>query len=234
MLRLFSLKNGFDLHSKPLLSTLVAKRSAALGFNSHQPIMIQEILCWPIGFRSLLVSHYTTRLQATVAVRRIFDKVGQVKWMDGSRCQIWGCPEVYVEKNLPCWKPGDCGMHFELVQYGARSDNNIFTFQSPQCGAFWAKTLLKTFLMSLERFWGKLLWRISMSYNISFSSRTSSTKSQHWPCHILTLILFRSVWTLHTGKHRTSGEPVSIFVCDSKSGASNTQLDVARLLLTFK
>jgi len=38
----------------------------------------------------------------------------------------------------------------------------------------------------------------------------------------------KSVWTLHTGKHRTSGEPVSIFVCDSKSGASNTQLDVAR------
>jgi len=38
----------------------------------------------------------------------------------------------------------------------------------------------------------------------------------------------KSVWTLHTGKHRTSGEPASIFVCDSKSGASNTQLDVAR------
>ena len=183
MLRLFSLKSRFALRSspKPLLSTLVAMRSAALGFNSHQPMIIQEILCCPIGFRSLLVSHYTTRLQATVAVRRIFDKVGQVKWMDGSRCQLWGCPEVYVEKNLPCWKPGDCGMHFELVQYGARSDNNIFTFQSPQCGAFWAKTLLKTFLMSLERLWGKLLWRISMSYNISFSSRTSSTKSQYRP-----------------------------------------------------
>ena len=92
MLRLFSLKNGFALHSssKPLLSTLVAKRSAALGFNSHQPMTEQEILCWPIGFRSLLVSHYTTRLQATVAVRRIFDKVGQVKWTDGPRirCQI--------------------------------------------------------------------------------------------------------------------------------------------------
>ena len=87
MLRLFSLKNGFALHSssKPLLRTLVAKRSAALGFNSHQPMTEQEILCWPIGFRSLLVSHYTTRLQATVAVRRIFDKVGQVKWIVGPR-----------------------------------------------------------------------------------------------------------------------------------------------------
>jgi len=38
----------------------------------------------------------------------------------------------------------------------------------------------------------------------------------------------KSVWRLHAGKHRTSGEVASIFVCDTKSGASNTQLDVAR------
>ena len=180
MMRLFSLKNRFALRSssKPLLSTLVAMRSAALGFNSHQPMIIQEILCCPIGFRSLLVSHYTTRLQATVAVRRIFDKVGQVKWMDGPWCQIWGCPEVYVEK-FALLKTRRLWNAFSASSVCVRSDNCIFTFQSPQCGAFWAKTLLKTFLMSLERLWGKLLWRISMSYNISFSSRTSSTKSQY-------------------------------------------------------
>ena len=38
----------------------------------------------------------------------------------------------------------------------------------------------------------------------------------------------KSVWRLHAGKHRTSGEAASVFVCDTKSGASNTQLDVAR------
>ena len=42
------------------------------------------------------------------------------------------------------------------------------------------------------------------------------------------IFFLRSVWRLHTGKHRTSGEAASIFVCDTKSGASNTQLDVAR------
>ena len=40
--------------------------------------------------------------------------------------------------------------------------------------------------------------------------------------------LLRSVWRLHAGKHRSSGEAASVFVCDTKSGASNTQLDVAR------
>jgi len=38
----------------------------------------------------------------------------------------------------------------------------------------------------------------------------------------------KSVWTLHKGKNRSSQEPVSIFSCDAKDGASATQLDVAR------
>ena len=38
----------------------------------------------------------------------------------------------------------------------------------------------------------------------------------------------KTVWSLHTGKHRTSGDPVSIFSCDTKDGASQTQLDIAR------
>ena len=39
----------------------------------------------------------------------------------------------------------------------------------------------------------------------------------------------KTVWSLHTGKHRTSGDLVSIFSCDTKDGASQTQLDIARL-----
>ena len=38
----------------------------------------------------------------------------------------------------------------------------------------------------------------------------------------------KTVWSLHTGKHRTSGDLVSIFSCDTKDGASQTQLDIAR------
>jgi len=38
----------------------------------------------------------------------------------------------------------------------------------------------------------------------------------------------KSVWTLHKGKNRTTGDAVSIFSCDAKDGASATQLDVAR------
>eukprot|EP00090_Calanus_glacialis_P001999 TRINITY_DN11500_c0_g1_i1.p1 TRINITY_DN11500_c0_g1~~TRINITY_DN11500_c0_g1_i1.p1 ORF type:complete len:779 (-),score=257.03 TRINITY_DN11500_c0_g1_i1:196-2532(-) len=38
----------------------------------------------------------------------------------------------------------------------------------------------------------------------------------------------KSVWTLHKGKNRATQEPVSIFSCDAKDGASATQLDVAR------
>ena len=38
----------------------------------------------------------------------------------------------------------------------------------------------------------------------------------------------KSVWTLHKGKNRSTQEPVSIFSCDAKDGASSTQLDVAR------
>lgn len=39
----------------------------------------------------------------------------------------------------------------------------------------------------------------------------------------------KSVWKLHNGKQRGgSQDPVSIFVCDTKYGASSTQLDVAR------
>jgi len=38
----------------------------------------------------------------------------------------------------------------------------------------------------------------------------------------------KSVWTLHNGKNRSTQELVSVFVCDSKDGASSTQLDVAR------
>jgi len=38
----------------------------------------------------------------------------------------------------------------------------------------------------------------------------------------------KSVWALHNGKNRSTQEPVSVFVCDSKDGASSTQLDVAR------
>ena len=38
----------------------------------------------------------------------------------------------------------------------------------------------------------------------------------------------KTVWTLHSGKHRTTGELVAIFSCDVKDGASATQLDIAR------
>ncbi len=38
----------------------------------------------------------------------------------------------------------------------------------------------------------------------------------------------KTVWSLTTGKHRTSGDLVSIFSCDTKDGASQTQLDIAR------
>ena len=37
----------------------------------------------------------------------------------------------------------------------------------------------------------------------------------------------KSVWRLHHGKSRATQEQVSIFVCDTKGGASATQLDVA-------
>ena len=40
----------------------------------------------------------------------------------------------------------------------------------------------------------------------------------------------KTVWTLHSGKHRTTGETVAIFSCDTKDGASQTQLDIARLI----
>ena len=40
----------------------------------------------------------------------------------------------------------------------------------------------------------------------------------------------KTVWTLHSGKHRTTGDTVAIFSCDSKDGASQTQLDIARLI----
>ena len=43
----------------------------------------------------------------------------------------------------------------------------------------------------------------------------------------------KSVWTLHKGKNRSSQEPVSIFSCDAKDGASATQLDVARSESSF-
>jgi len=38
----------------------------------------------------------------------------------------------------------------------------------------------------------------------------------------------KTVWSLHRGKHRTTGESVAIFSCDTKDGASQTQLDIAR------
>ena len=38
----------------------------------------------------------------------------------------------------------------------------------------------------------------------------------------------KTVWSLHSGKHRTTQEPVAIFSCDTKDGASQTQLDIAR------
>ena len=38
----------------------------------------------------------------------------------------------------------------------------------------------------------------------------------------------KTVWSLHSGKHRTSQDPVAIFSCDMKDGASQTQLDIAR------
>jgi len=38
----------------------------------------------------------------------------------------------------------------------------------------------------------------------------------------------KTVWRLHRGKHRSSQDAVSIFSCDSKDGASATQLEVAR------
>lgn len=38
----------------------------------------------------------------------------------------------------------------------------------------------------------------------------------------------KTVWSLHSGKHRTSQEPVAVFSCDMKDGASQTQLDIAR------
>ena len=38
----------------------------------------------------------------------------------------------------------------------------------------------------------------------------------------------KTVWTLHCGKHRTTGDKVAIFSCDTKDGASATQLDIAR------
>ena len=41
----------------------------------------------------------------------------------------------------------------------------------------------------------------------------------------------KTVWSLHSGKHRTSGDPVAIFSCDMKDGASQTQLDIARSVL---
>jgi len=38
----------------------------------------------------------------------------------------------------------------------------------------------------------------------------------------------KTVWSLHRGKHRTTGDSVAIFSCDTKDGASQTQLDIAR------
>ena len=38
----------------------------------------------------------------------------------------------------------------------------------------------------------------------------------------------KTVWSLHSGKHRTTQEPVAVFSCDMKDGASQTQLDIAR------
>jgi len=38
----------------------------------------------------------------------------------------------------------------------------------------------------------------------------------------------KSVWHLHNGKHKSSGDQVSVFTCDSKDGASDVQLDIAR------
>ncbi|XP_023343193.1 N-terminal kinase-like protein isoform X2 [Eurytemora carolleeae] len=38
----------------------------------------------------------------------------------------------------------------------------------------------------------------------------------------------KTVWQLHNGKHKSTGESVSVFSCDSKDGASDVQLDIAR------
>lgn len=38
----------------------------------------------------------------------------------------------------------------------------------------------------------------------------------------------KTVWTLYKGKHKTTGEEVSVFSCDTKTGASTTQLEVAK------
>ena len=40
----------------------------------------------------------------------------------------------------------------------------------------------------------------------------------------------KTVWTLHSGKHRTTGDLVAVFSCDVKDGASPTQLDIARYI----
>jgi len=38
----------------------------------------------------------------------------------------------------------------------------------------------------------------------------------------------KTVWTLFKGKHKTTGEEVSVFSCDTKTGASTTQLELAK------
>jgi len=38
----------------------------------------------------------------------------------------------------------------------------------------------------------------------------------------------KSVWKLHNAKHKSTGDEVSVFTCDVKDGASDTQLEVAR------
>eukprot|EP00088_Acartia_fossae_P011296 TRINITY_DN1570_c0_g1_i1.p1 TRINITY_DN1570_c0_g1~~TRINITY_DN1570_c0_g1_i1.p1 ORF type:complete len:717 (-),score=150.80 TRINITY_DN1570_c0_g1_i1:1168-3318(-) len=38
----------------------------------------------------------------------------------------------------------------------------------------------------------------------------------------------KSVWHLYNGKHKTSGDEVSVFTCDVKDGANDMQLDIAR------
>ena len=103
--------------------------------------------------------------------------------------------------------------------------------QSPPCGVFLVRTQRKTFRMRWGTLRVKLLLRISIINRPSLKINILALISI--PQNLLDNLdsqLLRSVWRLHAGKHRSSGEAASVFVCDTKSGASNTQLDVARCL----